>query len=191
MVIVISALFLKKPLTAKTVAALALCYAGIALAVGHDFGASGEAGHEVLLGSALVFAGAVAYALYLIGNGMVVGRLGSLKVTAWASSFACFFSVAQFLALRPVDVLYQQPWQVWAIILVMVAVSTVAPVWMVSEAIRRIGAGPVSMTSTMGPVITIALGWMILDEPFGWNQFWGAVLVIGGVWVVSRQKQKG
>ena len=191
MVIVISALFLKKPLTAKTVAALVLCYAGISLAVGHDLGASGEAGHEVLLGSALVFAGAVAYALYLIGNGMVVGRLGSLKVTAWASSFACLFSVAQFLALRPVDVLCQQPWQVWAIILVMVAVSTVAPVWMVSEAIRRIGAGPVSMTSTMGPVITIALGWMILDEPFGWNQFWGAVLVIGGVWVVSRQKKQG
>jgi drug/metabolite transporter (DMT)-like permease len=40
----------------------------------------------------------------------------------------------------------------------------------------------------MGPVVTIALGWMILSEPFGWNQFFGAALVIGGVWIVSRQK---
>jgi drug/metabolite transporter (DMT)-like permease len=79
-------------------------------------------------------------------------------------------------------------WQVWAITSVMVVVSTVAPVWMVSEAIRRIGAGPVSMTSTLGPVITMALGWMILAEPFGWNQFFGAILVIGGVWVVSSRK---
>jgi len=187
LVIVISALFLKKPITLKTLAALALCYAGIALAVGHDLSVSGDAAHEVWIGSALVFAAAIAYALYLIGNGIVVGRLGSLQVTAWASSFACVFSIAQFLALRPIDLIFAQPWQVWAILLVMVAVSTVAPVWMVSEAIRRIGAGPVSMTSTMGPVITIALGWVILAEPFGWNQFFGAVLVIGGVWLVSRR----
>ncbi|MDR3214136.1 MAG: DMT family transporter [Azoarcus sp.] len=191
MVIVISALFLKKPITAKTALALLLCYTGIALAVGHDLGGNtGGARHEVWMGSALVFASAVAYALYLIGNGMVVGRLGSLQVTAWASSFACIFSIAQFVLLRPFEVLFQQLWQVWALTLVMVVVSTVAPVWMVSEAIRRIGAGPVSMTSTLGPVVTIAMGWVILSEPFGWNQFFGAVLVIGGVWVVSRQKKR-
>ncbi|MDR2030711.1 MAG: DMT family transporter, partial [Azoarcus sp.] len=60
--------------------------------------------------------------------------------------------------------------------------------WMVSEAIRRIGAGPVSMTSAMGPVVTLVLGWLILAEPFGSIQFLGAALVIGGVWIVSRQK---
>ncbi|MDR1661573.1 MAG: DMT family transporter, partial [Azoarcus sp.] len=126
---------------------------------------------------------------YLIGNGMTVGRLGALQVTAWASSFACLFSIAQFLLLRPVDTLFHQVWQVWAITGVMVVVSTVAPVWMVSEAIRRIGAGPVSMTSALGPVITLGLGWLILAEPFGLNQFFGAALVIGGVWVMSRQKK--
>jgi drug/metabolite transporter (DMT)-like permease len=46
------------------------------------------------------------------------------------------------------------------------------------------------MTSTLGPVITMALGWMILAEPFGWNQFFGAILVIGGVWVVSSRKSQ-
>ncbi|MDR2637870.1 MAG: DMT family transporter, partial [Zoogloeaceae bacterium] len=126
MVIVISALFLKKPVGRRTILALLLCYVGIALAVGHDFGhADVDTGHEVLLGSALVFAAAVSYALYLIGNGMIVGRLGSLQVTAWASSFACVFSIAQFLFLRPLDVLLHQVWQVWAITSVMVVVSTV------------------------------------------------------------------
>jgi drug/metabolite transporter (DMT)-like permease len=185
-VIVISAIFFKKPVTRRTLFALALCYAGIVLAVGHDLGNTTAARHEVLIGSALVFAAAVAYALYLIGNGMVVGRLGALRVTAWASSFACVFSIAQFVLLRPLHLLLEQVWQVWAITAVMVVVSTVAPVWMVSEAIRRIGAGPVSMTSTLGPTITLALGWLILAEPFGMNQFLGAALVIGGVWIVAR-----
>ncbi|MDR2031278.1 MAG: DMT family transporter, partial [Azoarcus sp.] len=166
MVIVISAVFFKKPITKRTVFALALCYAGIALAVGHDLG-NAEAHHDVLIGSALVFAAAVAYALYLIGNGMVVGRLGSLQVTAWASSFACIFSIAQFMLLRPFGMLFDHVWQVWVLAVVMVLVSTIAPVWMVSEAIRRIGAGPVSMTSAMGPVVTLVLGWLILAEPFG------------------------
>jgi drug/metabolite transporter (DMT)-like permease len=191
MVIVISAVFLKKPITARTIFALTLCYLGIALAVGHDLSASsGAERHEVLLGSILVFGAAITYALYLIGNGMVVGRLGSLQVTAWASSFACLFSIGQFVLMRPLETLFDQVWQVWVIMIVMVVVSTVAPVWMVSDAIRRIGAGPVSMTSTLGPVVTIGLGWLILSEPVGWNQFIGAVLVIGGVWIVSRQKQR-
>jgi drug/metabolite transporter (DMT)-like permease len=190
MVIIISAIFLKKPITLRTMIALALCYGGIGLAVGHDLGSNAVPRHEVIIGSALVFAAAVAYALYLIGNGLVVGRLGSLQVTAWASSFACLFSIGQFVLIRPVETLFNHVWQVWVIILVMVVVSTVAPVWMVSEAIRRIGAGPVSMTSAMGPVVTIGLGWLMLSEPFGWNQFFGAALVIGGVWVISRQKPK-
>ncbi|MDR0702247.1 MAG: DMT family transporter [Azoarcus sp.] len=188
MVIVISAVFFKKPVTTRTVFALALCYVGIALAVGHDLG-NAEACHDVLIGSALVFGAAVAYALYLIGNGMVVGRLGSLQVTAWASSFACIFSIVQFMLLRPPGLLFDHVWQVWALAVAMVLVSTVAPVWMVSEAIRRIGAGPVSMTSALGPVVTLVLGWLILAEPFGPIQFLGAALVIGGVWIVSRQKK--
>jgi drug/metabolite transporter (DMT)-like permease len=189
LVIVLSALFLGKIVTKRTVLALTLCYLGIGLAVGHDLGQAGNS-HEVLIGSALIFASALTYALYLIGNGMVVERLGSLQLTAWASSFACLFSIGQFVLLRPAELLFAQVWQVWAITGVMVIVSTVAPVWLVSEAIRRVGAGTVSMTSTLGPVITIGLGWLILDESFGWNQLLGASLVIGGVCVVSRQKAR-
>ncbi|MDR1661547.1 MAG: DMT family transporter [Azoarcus sp.] len=188
MVVVISAIFLKKPLTRWMMFALMLTYFGIGLAVDHDLGNAGM-GHEVLLGTALVFASALTYALYLIGNGMVVHRLGSLQLTAWASSFACLFSIIQFLLVRPIGLVAQQVWQTWALLGVMVAVSTVAPVWMVSEAIRRIGAGPVSLTSTLGPVVTIVLGWIILDEAFGWNQVAGAALVIGGVWIMSRQNR--
>ena len=187
-VIVISAIFLKKPITLRTMIALALCYGGIGLVVGHDLGNSVAPRHEIILGSALVFAAAIAYALYLIGNSLVVGRLGSLQVTAWASSFACLFSIGQFVLMRPIETLFNHVWQVWLIMLVMVIVSTVTPVWMVSEAIRRIGAGPVSMTSALGPIVTIAFGWLMLGEPFGWNQLFGAALVISGIWLASHQK---
>ncbi len=185
LVIVLSALFLSKPIGGRMLGALALCYLGIALALGHDLHLGGDAA-AVLTGSALVFGSALAYALYLMGNGEVVGRLGSLRVTALATSFACVYCIAQFLVLRPAASLFALPWQVYGLGLAMALFSTVGPVWMVSEAIRRLGAGPVSLTGTLGPVITIFLGWLILDEAIGPWQLAGAVLVIAGVLVMAR-----
>lgn len=185
-VILLSAIFLGKPIDRRTVTALALCYAGIGLAVGHDLRVTGEAG-QVLVGSALVFASALSYALYLMGNGQVVGRLGATRVTAFATMVACVLSIAQFVVLRPLSALVL-PWQVYALGLAMALFSTVAPVWLVSEAIRRLGAGPVSLTGTLGPVVTIFLGWLLLDESIGGGQIAGAALVIGGVLVMARRR---
>ncbi len=188
-VIVVSALLLGKPITLRTLCALGLCYAGIGFAVGHDLRIIGETG-DVVLGCLFVFASAVCYALYLMGNGQVVGRLGSARVTAYASSFACVFSLVQFFALRPAAALLEQAWQVYALTLAMAVFSTVAPVWLVSEAIRRLGAAQVSLTGTLGPAITIGLGWLLLDEPIGIVQMAGAAMVIAGVVVMSRQRPR-
>ena len=184
-VIVLSAVFLRKPVTSRMLIALLVCYAGIALAVGHDLQVVGDS-REVLIGSALVFASAVSYALYLMGNGVVVGRIGAMRLTAFATSVACVLCIVQFLLLRPVETLVQ-PWQVYALSLLMAVFSTVAPVWLVSEAIRRLGAGPVSLTGTLGPVITIFLGWLILGEALGGWQLAGAALVILGVTIMARK----
>ncbi|NMG30255.1 DMT family transporter [Aromatoleum evansii] len=185
LVIVLSALFLAKPIGRRTLAALALCYCGIGLAVGHDLHVAGDA-RDVAIGGALVFASALSYALYLMGNGQVVGRLGAMRVTAFATSVACVLCIGQFFALRPVSAL-DQPWQVYALGVAMALMSTVAPVWLVSEAIRRLGAGPVSLMGTLGPVVTIFLGWLLLDEVLGLSQLAGAALVIAGVLVMARR----
>jgi drug/metabolite transporter (DMT)-like permease len=187
-VIVLSALFLGKPLTARTGLALLLCYLGIFLAVGHDL-THQDGSQQVVWGSALVFASAVSYALYLLGNGVVVARLGSMRVTALATAVACGLCIVQFFVLRPAADLVQ-PWQVYALSIAMALVSTVAPVWLVSEAIRRLGAGPVSLTGTLGPVATIALAWLILDEAFGPAQAIGTALVVGGVLVMAPRPRK-
>ncbi len=186
MVILMSALFLGQPVTARMLWALLLCYAGIALALGHDLRLA-EATADVALGSALVFGSALCYALYLMGNGQVVGRIGAARLTAGVSISACLFSLAQFFLLRPAAELFRQHWEVYALTLGMALFSTVAPVWLVSEAIRRLGAGPVSLTGSLGPAVTIVLGWLLLDEPIGLVQLAGAAMVVGGVVVMARR----
>jgi drug/metabolite transporter (DMT)-like permease len=137
-------------------------------------------------GGTLVFASAVSYALYLMGNGQAVGRLGAARVTAWASTAACVLCLAHFAAVRPLSDLVQ-PAPVMLLAATMALFSTVLPVWMVSEAIRRLGAGPVSLIGTLGPVVTLFLGWLILAEPIGLFQLIGGALVVAGVMLVGKK----
>ncbi|WP_374262751.1 DMT family transporter [Zoogloea sp.] len=188
LVVVFSALFLGKPITRRALACIGLCYAGIALAVAHDLDIAGVAGnaHNVWVGGALVFGSAVSYALYLMGNGQAVGRLGAARVTAWASAIACLLCLGHFALTRPLGLLVQ-PAPVLGLAAAMALFSTVLPVWMVSEAIRRLGAGPVSLIGTLGPVVTLFLGWLILAEPIGLFQLLGGTLVVAGVVLVGKR----
>ncbi|MFT3734380.1 MAG: DMT family transporter [Rhodocyclaceae bacterium] len=177
MVLLLSAVFLKKPITRRMLLPLALCYVGIAVAVGHDLHMGGR---NVALGGFLVFASALSYAIYLMLSGEVVKRLGATRVTAWATGAACVLSLAQFFVLRPVSSLIQ-PWPVHALSFAMAIFSTVLPIWFVAEAMRRIGAGSTSMVGTLGPVLTILLAALFLGEPLTVFQVIGAALVIFGV----------
>jgi drug/metabolite transporter (DMT)-like permease len=158
--------------------ALLLCYSGVALAVVHDL--RGSVG-EVWFGGALVLASALSYAVYLLRAAPLLHRLGSARVSAWATGFASCLALVQFLALRPASAAWSQPWPVHALSLAMAVFSTVVPVWLVAEAIRRLGAGSTAIIGSLGPVLTMLLAWALLGEPLGLLQVLGALLVIIGV----------
>lgn len=185
LVVLLSALWLGHRLTARLWAALGLSYLGIGLAVTHDFRLAGSP-HELAVGSALVFGSALSYALYLVGNARIVGRLGATRVAAFVSLVACGLALAQFPLLRPLSALLQ-PWPVYALCLMMALFSTVLPVWLVAEAIRRLGPGPVALSGSLGPVITLFLAWLLLGEALGAAQLAGSALVIVGVSLIGKR----
>ena len=185
LVVLLSAVLFGQRITGRVLSALALCYAGIVLAVAHDWRLTGSA-QDLTLGSLLVFGSALSYALYLLGNGMVIHRLGTMRVTAFASVVACLLAVGQFLLLRPLAALIQ-PEPVYGLALAMALFSTVLPVWLLSEAIRRIGAGPVALLGSLGPIVTLLLAWLLLNVGLGIVQLAGVALVIAGVTVMARR----
>ncbi|MCC7463808.1 MAG: DMT family transporter [Gammaproteobacteria bacterium] len=185
LVVLIGVLWKRQRIAAHIALALALCYLGIALAVGHDLRA-GNSG-TVLRGGALVFASALCFALYLVRVGPTIARYGSMHVTAWATTAATLFVLVQFAALRPLHAL-AQPLPVHALSLAMAVFATVLPIWLVVEAIRRLGAGPTAIIGSLGPVLTLLLAWALLGEPVSALQLAGAALVIAGVWLVGRAR---
>jgi drug/metabolite transporter (DMT)-like permease len=168
---------------ARQLAALVVSYAGVLVVFGHEARLEGA---DVALGSALVFASALAYALYLLYSGEEVRRLGSLRLTGLATSVACLFCIAQFLLLRPAaSVAEVAPAVLWLSLLNATA-CTFAPVLMVMMAIERVGAAVTAQTGMIGPMSTVTMGVLILGEPFTPWLAAGTVLVLAGVWLLAR-----
>ncbi len=182
-VVVLSAIFLRQRITGRMMLALALSYAGIVLVFGRDLTLAGDPG-ALWLGGALVFAGALLYAVYLVGAGPLIARLGSLRFIALAMLVSTAFVFIQFGATRPASDL-AAPMRIQLLSIAMAIFSTVLPTYLVAEAIKRIGANRTSLLGSLGPLFTIGLGFWILGEPVHWIQLAGAALVLGGVTLVT------
>lgn len=162
--------------------AMAVSYAGVLLVFGHE---ADFAGPDAALGALLVFLSAISYAIYLVYSGEMVKRLGSMRLVGLATSVACGLCLLQFVILRPLGAAQVAPEVIWLSVLNATA-CTFAPVVMVMMAIERIGAGLTAQTGMIGPMSTIAMGVLILGEPFnGWIVA-GTVLVVSGVFLVTR-----
>ena len=186
LVVLLSFFFLDKSATRREIAALALSYAGIALVVSHQVAPSTQ-GRLFLFGALAIFVGALFYAVYLVAGSQVVKRLGSMRFTAYSMAISSIPAILQFAVLEPASAL-ALPAAVWGYAVLLATVSTVLPVFLQAEALRRIGANHFALIGAVGPVsvaVTSALG---LDEPFTWVQALGGVLVIAGVLIVSLKR---
>jgi drug/metabolite transporter (DMT)-like permease len=182
-VVVLSAAFLKRPIRRVEAAALALTYGGVALVL------SGAIGHNenLPLGAALVLASSVVYAVYLVAGTEAIHRVGAMRFSAYALTVSSLCAIAQFLATRPLSAL-DLPAEVYWLAVLMAVFCTVIPVFMTSEALRRIGANHVAMLGALGPVATVAAGWLGLDEALSGLQVLGGLLVLAGVLLVTVKR---
>jgi drug/metabolite transporter (DMT)-like permease len=172
----------KRRIARRQALAMAVSYAGVLLVFGHELTLIGS---NVLLGTGLVLSSALSYALYLTYSGQLVKRLGSLRLAGWATSVACVLCIAQFALMRPFSLDGVAPEVMWLSLLNATA-CTAVPVLLVMMAMERIGPGLTAQTGMIGPMSTITMGVLLLDEPFTAWIVAGTVLVVSGVFWVTR-----
>ncbi len=189
LVLILGWLLYKKKMSSKQIGAMALSYAGILLVFGREFSiqsVSTMANGNTAWGALLVFGSAVSYAIYLSYSGEMVKRLGSLRLVGLATTVACLLCIAQFAVLRPLNAMAVAPQVIW-LSLLNATLCTALPVLAVMMAIERIGAPLAAQTGMIGPMSTILMGVFILGEPLNAWIIAGTVLVLGGVYWVSRK----
>ncbi len=185
MVVIIAALVFKHKIGRTALFALVVSYAGIALVFMHDMDVLQ---HDALSGAVLVFASALAYAVYLVGAGHTIARIGATRFTAYVMTVACAACLVQFAVTHPVAAL-NLPVRVYGLSIAMAVFSTVLPAFLLAAAMRRIGSVHTSMIGSIGPVSTILLAYVFLGERMSLEQIAGSALVLAGVLMISLKRQ--
>ena len=185
-VVLLSALFMSVRITRRVALALVVSYAGLVLAYWHDLRVTDDTG-ALVKGTLLVLGAALTYAIYLLLGGQLTKRIGSTRFTAYMMLIATVFVLAQFIAIRPLSAL-NLPTQVYVYCVGLALFSTAAPVWMMAEALKRLGANDASMIGSVGPIVTIGLGVAFLGESISALQLIGAGLVLFGVSLISVKR---
>ena len=186
LVVILSALFLRKPPTRRELAALAITYAGVALVLSQQI-AAGPDQRNFLFGALLIFSSAMCYAVYLVTGSQLVQRVGSIRFTAYTMLVSTLPAIVQFCVLESPAAL-ELPAHIWWIAIALALLCTVLPVFLVSEALRRIGANQFALIGALGPVTTIAADFALLEGSLGATQLLGGALVISGVLLVTLKR---
>jgi len=181
-VMVLGWLLYRRGVRPMQMAGMAISYGGVILVFGLELKSQGA---DAALGALLVLASALSYAVYLVYSGELVRRLGAMRLVGLASTVACLLCIVQFLLLRPLGAAVVASEVIW-LSLLNASLCTVMPVLLVMMAIERIGANLASQAGMVGPMATIALGALLLDEPFTLWVAAGTALVIAGIFVFAR-----
>ena len=184
LVLIISKVFLKKKITKIQIAAILISYIGIIITFWNEISMTGE---HALLGGVLIFFSALTYASYLIGSGWLIPKFGATTFTSYAMIISCIAVFIHYSLIEHQDI-FSFSNEVYGLSLAMALLSTVIPSYLVSAAIKQLGASNFSIIGSLGPISTIILANIFLDERLTLLQLGGTVIVIIGVLIVSLKK---
>lgn len=185
LVLIISRLFLKVPISTKQIAAILITYFGVVVTFWGDITFDNE---FALLGVALVFCSALTYAIYLVGSGWLIPKFGVLPFTSYAMLVSTICIIIHYLLVDRGNILVYS-YEVYLLGFLMAVFSTLIPSFLVSLAIKKMGASDFSILGSIGPISTIILAYLFLDERLSFLQIIGAVIVIVGVSFISMKKK--
>jgi len=120
-----------------------------------------------------------------MGSQHYVRLVGSAAFTTIAMIAASVMILIHFLLNHEfADLIF--PTRLYIIAIAMAVLSTVIPSYLMSIAIRRIGASTASILGAAGPLTSAILAIIVLNEVFTLYHGLGMALVIIGITMISR-----
>lgn len=184
LVVIFGALLFRQKITANTLIALAVSYAGVAFIFAYDLSYYGE---DIIKGSMFVGLSALIFAFYVLFGKRVISQIGSRLFTCLAMIAASAGIIVHFLVTNQLQDL-DTTLRVYLLCFAIAIFCTILPSFMISEAIARIGPDKNSISGTVGPVFTTLFAVSLLGEAFTYYHAVGMFLVILGVSVLGYQR---
>ncbi len=181
-VLLLNAVGFGRRVTRLQVLALALTYAGILLAFKGTIETVQQ--KHIALGAFWVVLSGLLYAVYLVGSDRMIARVGSQRFTCYAMMAATVPTVLHCAVQNGLN-LGRFPMPVYALGLGMGVFVTVIPTLMMAEGIKRVGSANASIIGSVGPIFSLVLATLVLDETISSAQVGGTLLVLGGVFLIG------
>jgi len=188
LVVIGSVLFLKTKLKPIVVAAIILTYAGIAIAWHGEAKATGTP-NDTVLGVVLVFLSALTYAAFMLMSGRIVRSIGGIRFTSYVVAISCGFVILQFLILRSPAALLEISAPLFTHGAILAIFGTALPSFLFGIGLARAGAQKFALISTLGPVGTVVLAWLVLGESLSITGIVGFSTTLAGGIAVTLMKE--
>lgn len=175
MVALIMAMVFKEKLALQTIVCMLLALGGIGLLYKSEDGSTLS-----LIGTLLVFASSLSYAIYIVGiNQTSLKNVATLKVTFYVLLFGLSLFVARLLYSGVLNTPDQ--WYLWANLLALAVFPTAISFLCTTGAIQYIGSTPTAILGALEPVTAIFFGIAVFGESLTVRESFGLVMVIVAV----------
>jgi drug/metabolite transporter (DMT)-like permease len=167
----------RERLSRRRAASLVIASSGLALVV------AGGIGSLDPLGAGLGLAAAVLYSGYILVSDQLSARVSPVALAALVCTGAAGALLLSAVALgqfRPSALSAAG----WGWLACLAAVSTVGAIALFFAGLRRVGPTTASLVSTVEPVVTVALAFVVFGESLGLLQLAGGSLVLAAVFMV-------
>ena len=185
-VVIINTAITRQPPSARVLLALLLTTLGVVLVTG---ALNARLSASQCSGMAWILFCSLSIAIYTLISGELTQRLGSglftfTAMTAAAVGMAVHYQI--FAGWESVDLSVAAWWTLAAL----VVFSTVLPLFLMAEGVRRVGASKTSLISTLGPPATAILAQELTGEILAPAQWFGIGLVLTGVMALEVRQQR-
>lgn len=175
MVALIMAMVFKEKLALQTIVCMLLALGGIGLLYKSEDGSTLS-----LIGTLLVFASSLSYAIYIVGiNQTSLKNVATLKVTFYVLLFGLSLFVARLLYSGVLNTPDQ--WYLWANLLALAVFPTAISFLCTTGAIQFIGSTPTAILGALEPVTAIFFGIAVFGESLTVRESFGLVMIIVAV----------
>ncbi len=194
-VVIFGALFFGGRITKAGMASIILAYSGLVIVfIGGDI----ATGINVPLGSALILATAIFFALFQLFAKRLIDKMGSKVFTCLAMITAGTTIITYFivhsLGQDGIGVALDLPPRIYVLGATIAFFSTILPSFLINIAIGRVGAQTVAVMGMVGPLATIVAAIVVLKEPFAFWDGVGTLVTLSGIslymWLNAKRSQK-
>lgn len=186
-VLIMSKLFYKRKIYTIQTIAVIICYIGILLAFYSD--RNSYISSNLTKGTIFVLLSAVTYALYLVKSDNLIKNVGTVRFTCISMIVSCIAVLVHYIVIHGFNIFIFAP-QVYWIGLAVAIISTVLPSFLMTYGIALIGSSNMAIIASVGPIATIFMSNYILHEQSSILHIIGTILVLIGVFMVSKYGKK-